>query len=179
MIVELVVIAAALPFVAVADWLRFIKRMPPHEAELARASHGAALAVIASVLAVWLHMHGLLQNRYLIGGLAAVAAFGLYWLGVSARHARYRTERQTVRALTKFAVGVGAAVAVMNDVAGQQGWPPAVVELCNYALILFAIWCCVTGAVKFLLPILGSGSARRAAEREVRRRNAPMRPARG
>jgi hypothetical protein len=46
------------------------------------------------------------------------------------------------------------------------------------ALYLAGVWCCVTGAVKLVMLLRSDGSAERLMKRLLKRRNAPLRPAR-
>src|SRR5882757_6288016 len=107
----------AAPFVAVADWFRFLNRLPPGRQELAKACHAAGiLALLVYAFAItggigefftaWtLHRE---DPVYWIPG--AIAAAALIWFLLYARFAARAVVQpqrgvMIVRALAKIALG--------------------------------------------------------------------------
>src|SRR5205823_13669551 len=92
---EVIGLLLLLPLVGIADWIKFIKRLPPREQELTKASHGMAFLVIPVVAAAglfgWQVVGSFPQAVWADGGndpwlwgpaliYAATALFGLSWL---------------------------------------------------------------------------------------------------
>ena len=184
------VLLAILPFAALANWFRFIKRLPPREQNLARASHGAGMLAVAIIVLM------------LIGGTQGVAGFlnalaanpkepklwgsalawvvlvgwGFGWLVIgSARSRGPRDALLISRALVKIAVGVAL------DVLAHGGYLPSgwlgvtLTKLVEFWLFPVAVWCMVTGITKLVLLLRGSGgSAEEAVKRSIESKRAPL-----
>jgi len=164
---EVVGLLIALPFVAFADWFKFIKQMPPGQQELAKACHGIGMCAL---LAYWFQLAGGFGD--FVYGLAVrpgdplhwipvvMATWGLGWFLLNARFAAQAVGRphrttMTIRALLKMAAGWAAwAYAGSADmpvhVGGSAGW-----SLLMLALHVVAVWCLATGATKALPMIWG------------------------
>jgi hypothetical protein len=80
-----------------------------------------------------------------------------------------------VRAFLKMALGFGGLALL------HSGWPVVVdarTHLLWLAIGAASIWCISVGAARFLLLTVGGGNARRAVQRHINQRNAPLRAAR-
>jgi len=181
-----------LPFQLVADllrlgrWLAQRRRLlSPHELNLQHASHPVGALVL--LLAVWRLYGAQLDHAriaYAVDGrlLAAVAGaafvFGLALFLAGMRHCSgLRDEVLMVRACGKLAIGAAACVYLWRATAwriGGENWP----DLLAAAVFLVALWCAVTGAVRLLLLTVSGGNALALIRKLLRRRNAPLRPAR-
>jgi hypothetical protein len=156
---EVVGLLIALPFVALADWFKWIKQLPPGQQELAKACHGIGMLAL---LAFWFRLAGgfgdfvamlmLHPGNPLYWIPAGIAAWGLGWFLLNARFAAQAVVRpyratMIVRGLIKIAGGC-AIWAYARDT--EAGW---------IALLLsvVAVWCMATGAAKVLLMIWGGG----------------------
>jgi len=168
---ELVGLLIALPFVMLADWHKFLSRLPPGEQELAKACHGAGIVVLVVYWAVLtggvFHFLGLgLRNlaNPMFWMPAAIAAFGAGWFILYARFGALtigppRRSAQTIRALLKIALGIVV-------------WSyTARLDLSGFELLVraAAMWCMATGATKFILMIWGrsSGDAYTMVEHDI------------
>jgi hypothetical protein len=180
---------ALLPLVGLADWIKFIKRLPPREQEFARASHGMALLVMPTLIAVGLFgsqdVIGFLREAWADGGtdpwlwvpaliLAVTTIFGLFWLIIGGSRCPGPFDaRLFTRALAK--TGVGAVAWVLGE-----RLPPdwVAVEFLGVALMVIGLWCLITGLTKMLLLLIGGSSAERRIRRHIQSKNEPLRPAR-
>jgi hypothetical protein len=197
----------ALPFalLLVADvvyWLNRARNQSDARAnELAVASHGAGFLALA-VLAVW-WAGPAVAWRFIAGApdasadwlhrfcaLAAVAwvAGGLLWFVSGARRsltrAGVRDSRLIARALVKMVFGAALWWAVWY---APASWPGDVLKWIGFARAMpiscicieaATVWLLVTGATKLLLILWNGRSALQIVTRILRRRNAPLRPAR-
>jgi hypothetical protein len=168
---ELVGLLIALPFVMLADWHKFLKRLPPGEQELTKACHGAGIVVLvvywASLTGGVFHFLGL-GLRNLVNPVfwmpAAIAAFGAGWFILYARFGAIsigppHRSAQTMRALLKIALGFFV-------------WAyTARLDLSGFELVVraAAMWCMATGATKFILMIWGrsTGDAYSMVEHDI------------
>lgn len=170
----------AAPFVAVADWFRFLNRLPLGRQELAKACHAAGiLALLLYAFAVtsgldefftaWALHRG--DPVYWIPAMIAAAA-GIWFLLYArfAARAVVRPQRgvMIVRALVKIALGWAVwAYAMHADLSGFE-----------IALRAAAVWCVVTGAIQFLLMLCGGRSnALPRIVAHIEQRTGQMRPA--
>ena len=160
---ELIGLLIALPFVALADWFKFIKQLPSGQQELAKASHGAGMLAL---VVYWCALGGGLFHALAVGLRdpvsplfwvpAVFTAWGFGWFFLNARFAALSIgppHRATiiVRALLKIAFGWAIWVYVAPlDLSGG--------ELIGRAV---ALWCLATGGTKILL-LLWGGSRDRA-----------------
>jgi hypothetical protein len=147
----------SLPFVALCDWFKFIKQLPPGQQELAKACHGIGmLALLAYAIAL---SGGLIEfvaglvlhapNFYWLAP-AVIAVWGLSWFLLYARYAALsigQPSRATmiVRAVIKTALGW--AVWIFAAGAGLSG--------ADLALRFVAVWCIATGGTKLALMMWG------------------------
>jgi len=182
----IVLLAAALPFVALADWFRWIKQQPPHEQALARASHGAALIVF--VLLATFGTGGVNGVVTFVGQAAAdpadewpglvlaiVFVWGVVWFVSGVSGARgLRNGLLAWRAFVKLALGLGAILYL------ERGHPSGALGSngARMSILLVGLWCVVTGAVKFVLLRMGGSNALAVVTRNMHRRTAPLRAAR-
>jgi hypothetical protein len=168
---EAIFFLIAFPFVALADWFKFIKRQPPGQQELTKACHGAGMLAL---LALWFSFAGGFSAYVtqlgrdaanpVIWIAAGIAAWGLGWLLLNAGFAARAIpppHRATmiVRGLLKAALGAAAWI-----YAGKL--PPLAradlfVGLLGLGLYVLAAWCTSTGGTKVLL-MLWRGSRREA-----------------
>jgi hypothetical protein len=154
---ELIGALIALPFVMLADWHKFLKRLPPGEQELTKACHGAGIVVLVVYWAVLtggvfhflgLGLHNLVDPMFSIP--AVLACFGVGWFMLYASFGAVaigppHRRAQTIRALLKIALGVVV-------------WSyTAHLDLSGFELLVrvAAMWCMATGATKFILMIWG------------------------
>lgn len=184
---EVLGLAAAVPFVLLADWFKFIKHLPPREQNLARASHGAGMLVFG-LLALWEVGFGVFM-RALGAGPAApmlwvpallwvvMVAWGIGWLIIGCRRARGpRDALLASRAAVKTGVGIVAVIVAQGGYVPRDWWG---VDFIDFGLLLAGIWCVVTGPVKFILVMIGTGGgAERAVRRNIEEKSAPLQPAR-
>jgi hypothetical protein len=166
---ELLGLAVAVPFVLLADWLKFIKHLPPREQNLTRASHGAGLLVFAA-----LALREIIRVQGIGGfarGLSAMpddpglwvpallwaitVVWGLVWFLVGCRRAQGpRDGLLTTRAVVKSVVGFVAFFVAQGGLVPADWWGAFFIEM---ALFLGGIWCVVTGLTKFVLLMRGGG----------------------
>jgi len=143
---ELVAILISIPFVLVADWFKFLRELPPRQAELTRASHGVVLIVLAAILPS--KLEGLVDRQLLLTGAVAPFWFGLYWLCIGyARSYGPRDMQLICRAALRFVVGV-----VLSVSKHRFGYPHEFVYILVNA---FAWWMMITAGVKLLLLLRG------------------------
>lgn len=141
-----------LPFAALNDWLGYFKRLPPREAELARAAHGVGLIVCGFVLLQFVLSHGLLPQRWVMtayGVYVAVTCFGIYWLLIGAARAQiYGDRRLLTRSIMKVVVGCAVFLGwwqYQREVPWPyRGWIDTVIPLVY-------IWCWATGLTKIVI----------------------------
>jgi hypothetical protein len=155
--IQLAALLIALPFVMLADWHKFLSRLPPGEQELAKACHGAGIVVLVVYWAVLtggifhflaLGIHNLVNPMFWIP--AAIAAFGAGWFILYARFGAIaigppRRSAQIIRALLKIALG-------------SVVWSyTARLDLSGFELVVraAAMWCIATATTKFILMIWG------------------------
>jgi hypothetical protein len=173
----------ATPIAVLAHWFKYIKGLPPREQALARASHGAGM--IAIIELVLLASDGpqsmdeftsFLSSRPEIAlPCLAIVAWGAGWFIIgSARSRGPRDALLASRAAVKTAVGFAAGRFVWDDHvpahwSGEWWGDPLV-----FGLKVLAIWCMVTGLVKFVLVMRGMGrrGARPAEVEEQKARGA-------
>jgi hypothetical protein len=150
----------ALPFIAVADYFKFIKELPPGgQQELAKACHGIGMLAL---LAYWFQRAGgfvdfvtmlvLHPDNPLYWIPVGIAACGLGWFLLNARFAAQSVVRpyratMIVRGLIKSAIGY-AVWAFASD--AEARWVALL-------LSVVAVWCMATGAAKVLLMIWSGG----------------------
>jgi len=166
---ELLGLLVAVPFVLLADWLKFIKHLPPREQNLARASHGAGLLVFAA-----LALHEIIRVQGIgpfARGVAAIpgdpslsvpailwattVVWGLVWFLVGCRRAHGpRDGLLTTRAVVKAVVGFVAFFIAQAGLVPGDWWCAFFIEM---ALFLGGIWCVVTGLTKFVLLMRSGG----------------------
>jgi hypothetical protein len=168
---ELIGCLIALPFVMLADWHKFLKRLPPGEQELTKACHGAGIVALVVYWAVLtggffhflaLGIHNLVNPMF--GIPAVIAAFGVGWFILYARFGAIsigppHRSAQTMRALLKVALGIA-----VWSYAGH-------LDLSGFELLVraAAMWCMATGGTKFILMIWGrsSGDAYSMVEHDI------------
>jgi len=172
----------ALPFVAFADWFKFIKQMPPGEQELAKACHGVGML---SLLALWFSMAGGLGS-FLYGLVAhpdnliawipvGIAAWGFGWFVINSPFAVQAVARparatMTVRAMLKIGVGYAAwAYAQSGDLVAWHRDPSWWSGFVRLALYVIAVWCLATGLTKLVLMLWGGrrGKARPMVDADI------------
>jgi len=156
---EVVALLIAFPFVALVDWFKWIRQLPPGQQELAKACHGVGMLAL---LAYYFRLAGGFGD--FVHGLTVrtgdplhwipvvMAAWGLGWFLLNARFAAQavvRPHRGTmiVRALIKIAAGYAAWAYGGGADAGLIG----------LLLSVVAVWCMATGGAKLLLMIWGGG----------------------
>src|SRR4051794_14057850 len=149
---EGIIAVISAPFVLVGKWLRYFKTLSPREANLARASHGAAIIVIAVYLLKYSPTaHTITGFVYLLSlkpeiaypWLIAVAG-GIWWfIYGSVRSRGPRDAFLALRAISKLAVGVAAFFILDNGLLPNEWWR----DLVEAVLPYFAIWCTTTGIV--------------------------------
>jgi hypothetical protein len=157
---ELIGALIALPFVMLADWNKFLKRLPPGEQELTKACHGAGIVALVVYWAVLtggvfhflgLGVHNLANPMFWIP--VGCAGFGAGWYILYARFGAIaigppHRSAQTIRALLKIALGIVV-------------WSYTTrLDLSGFELLVraAAMWCMATGATKFILMIWGRGT---------------------
>lgn len=178
---------AAAPFMLLADWFKFIRHLPPREQNLARASHGAGMLVFAAIA---LYVAGFGTFFHALGAgpaepvlwasallLVATVVWGISWLIVGCRRARgARDALLALRAAGKIGAGIAACIVAQGGYVPRD-WSAA--DFIAAALLLIGVWCMVTGAVKFILVMIGTGGgAERAVRRNIEEKSAPLLPAR-
>jgi hypothetical protein len=170
-----VALLIALPFVALGDWFKFIKQLPPGQQELAKACHGVGmLALLAYAISL---AGGLVEfiagfvlhpdNFYWIAAVV-IAAWGLGWFLLNARYAALSIGQpratMTIRALLKIAVGWAAWVfaSSVDHSIGAGG-------LLGLLLHIVAVWCVATGGTKLGLMLWGKrrGQAEPMVEEDI------------
>jgi hypothetical protein len=179
------------PFMIWAERVeRFKRQLTPHEQDLQRASHGLGIPVVIAAAAV-LFFGPSAPGDFVAAVIAdpasmawpavllmALLAYCLVRFIVGVRRAAgVRDELLASRAFVKFALGAGGVFYLWpgnTDLTRVVDLPPSV----RLALLLLAIWCADTGAVRFLLLTVGGGNALRIIMRNLKRKNAPLRPAR-
>lgn len=152
---ELVGLLIALPFVALADWFKFIKQLPPGQQELAKASHGVGMLAL---VVFWFglasgSLHAVVRDldNPVSWIPAGFAVWGIGWFVLNARYGSLMIgppQRGTiiVRALIKIALGWAVwAYTAHLDLSGGELFLRAA-----------ALWCMATGGAKFVLLIWGS-----------------------
>lgn len=150
-----------LPFALFSDWMGFIARQPPPQQELARASHGAALAIMVPLLTHLAVINGLIRNADIVWPIAlAIAAFGVFWLvtGVARSKAFYRDSRLLARAGIKIGIAVALVLVIANwpEIRDQLPRSYYVRHYLFLAIVYFLIpWCAITGVTKFLILLRG------------------------
>jgi hypothetical protein len=153
---------------------QFHQRQQPREAELSKASHGAAVLAIVALALV--RIGGDAINSF-IGGLieapenpwnfapalllAGLVLWGLLWFVTGARRAlwfaSFRDGRLITRAVCKMIFGAAVYAVAWRP---PSSWPPDVLAWiawaralpsARFAIEALVIWLTVTGLVKFLL----------------------------
>lgn len=165
------------------------RMLSPHEWKLRQASRPVGVLVIGLTVATALYgVHGTaaallgifrdLDSNWPVAALLGVATiWGVASFVAGARCRGMRDEEMlTVRAFFKLAFGAAGAIWLgrFYPWPNATGWAAFAVP----AVFLIGLWCAVTGAVRLLLLTIGSGSALATLRRILRRRNAPLRPAR-
>jgi hypothetical protein len=203
-VIEILALLAVLPLVLLFDvlhlvgrWRMFIQRQQPRDAELLRASHGAAVLVI---VALALYAVGVPEVIRFIDALraapadpwhflpalavAGVVLWGVLWLASGARRSltyKGRDSRLLTRAGVKILFG-GAVWSVLWH--PPASWAPDVllwiavarsVPYSRFALVALIAWLTVTGCTRFLLVAVPmAGNALRIVARQQRQRNVAM-----
>jgi hypothetical protein len=158
----------------VGRYRNFHQRQPPREAELSKASHGAA---VLAIVALALHGVGAARIDAFLTGLrtapenpwyfipalaiAGLVGWGLLWTVTGARRAfwfaSFRDGRLITRALVKIASGVGVYAVLWNPPAG---WSPDVLAWIatarntaggRFVIEALVLWLTVTGLAKMVL----------------------------
>jgi hypothetical protein len=177
-----------LPIMIVVERAQRFRSLDAIEKELQRASHGAALILLPPLIAVWLF--GLGGTAELIASfvrdpranalpavlLAAITIYGMarFYAGVgNCAGAQDKVRKQ--RAFLKLAFGAGLLVWLFRSAPPESA---ATGDIRIFALIVLALWCLVTGIVRFWLLTAGGGYALRRIERQLKQRNRALRPAR-
>jgi hypothetical protein len=172
---EVIGLFLAAPFVALADWFKFLKYLPPGQQELTKACHGAGMLAL---VALWFsfesgvsgYIADLARNP---GSLflwipAGIAAWGAGWLllnsSFAARALGPHRATMRLRGLLKSALG-GTVWSYAGMLAQGQGN-----TLITLVLYVFATWCLATGATRFVLTLGGGprGDAHGLVERNIR-----------
>jgi hypothetical protein len=185
---SIIIMLTFAPFIIMAAHYEKLRRSPPRELWLAKASHGAMLLFMAA-LAAWLQgtaadrawLHVLTRDPLDLdrswpaliwtGGML----WGGFWLLIYGRLALSggRDAALTLRALAKVALGVVIGLYLLPRMPGSRQ------EALLNPLMVIPAWLLVTGTVRLLLLVIGGGgNALRAATRQLRQQNAPLRPVR-
>ena len=128
---------------------RQLKTLPPYEAEVTKASHGAAIIFLAWWLGPRLDFWHLLLPRedwqYVTLAACAAAAFGIYWfvLGAARSSSYFRDAHIMTKSMVKIGVGL-AAFHFTPAIARWVGYPALTTQI----VLVFGFWCVITGAVK-------------------------------
>jgi hypothetical protein len=178
------------PLLIVQERRRAWRLLSPVEQNLRRASHGFALVVstVAAVLFVYgatgvrdffpwavAHPEQAWPGALFFGGLIAVGM--ARFLAGASRVAGVRDRLLQARAFVKLAVGLAVTVYLgrLYPWPGVSDWAAILALL---AALGIGAWLVVIGGVRFLVLSLGGGNALRRIKRYIKRRNAPLRPAR-
>jgi hypothetical protein len=178
---------------ALRGYRNFLRSQPPRDAELSKASHGAAvLAVVALALwfVGWPRIDAFLTafraapdsplHLAVVAGVAGVVLWGVLWLVTGARRSLQfagRDSRVITRAALKISVGVGVWMIWNNPPASWWPWVVLLHEVPYSAAVVAVLcgWLAVTGAAKMLLVALpAAGNALRIVTRHRQRNNGPM-----
>jgi hypothetical protein len=192
MFLTFILLLVLMPFIYLARWFRWIKQLPPHEQALARASHGAGLIAFALLFVFARYGNAGSENfftalavkpdeMWLPALLSAVlGGWGFIWfvVGVS-RAAGLRDGLLATRAFFKLVIGGGASYYLLY----MFQWPefgPVWLLLAVMFVFFAAVWCLITGTVKFLLlTVGGGGNALRMVDRHIREKEVVFRPVGG
>jgi hypothetical protein len=162
-LIEILVMIALIPYVAIRAWLDKFNHMPQREAETAKAAHGAAIAILMPLIMRWSDRSGWLASvrdflpyeywpyfRYRWFVVYAAIAFGVYWFCIGAARSRgYRDMRYIARSALKLVVGM----ALTSPQAMFLDWP---LRRETFALVsLASFWMIITGAVRLGLYLRG------------------------
>jgi hypothetical protein len=161
---EVVGLFIAAPFAALADWLKFVRHLPPREQNLARASHGAALLIFAALalrvigFVTFLHMlvAGPAEPMLWLPALlwCATVAWGAVWFTIGCRRSGGPRDGLLIsRAAAKSVTGLTALFIAWAGLVPGDWWGAGFIVI---ALYLAGIWCVVTGLVKLVLLTRGS-----------------------
>jgi hypothetical protein len=150
----------------VTKWARHMSGIQnPLARELSQASHGAALIFLApllthiAVLNRWIYLlpHDWLLFVWPI--TLALMALGAFWLIVCAARTRtnFRDAQLIARAVIKIAIGCVALWTLYQNILPPWSWPYR--HELSLAIFFVALFCVITGLVKFVLLLRGPPGA--------------------
>lgn len=133
----------------------------PLDKELTQASHGAALILLCPLLVHfaflerWTNLLPPSFRPFVWPSCWALMGLGAFWLIVCAMRTRtnFRDAQLIARAVVKFAVGVGLGWSLYQHILPQPTWPYR--HYIYLALLFTAMFCVITGVVKFVLLMCG------------------------
>jgi hypothetical protein len=187
---SLATLCAVLLFAPFEIWQAHVQKLrtlSPHEINLRRATQPLGLVSLL-LSALWLSgAQGVgdrladiarhpADNTLPAALLGAALLYGLTSLITGTRRCwGVRSDGMLpVRSFFKLALGVAGLVLL------RRGWPrvdDTWTSLLWIVVSATSIWCAVVGAARFLLLTVGGGNALRVINKQLNRRNAPLRPA--
>jgi hypothetical protein len=140
------------------DWLRMFGRLDPYKQELAKASHGAALVILAPCFYHYLKIDGWLAEMppeyrgYAFPAMLALVAFGgyLFFFGAARTKAERKDAQLMTRAGIKLIIGLALLGSIFKNVFPPRSWELDWTER-HYAVwigLFVGGWCLITSVVK-------------------------------
>jgi hypothetical protein len=149
------------PFALLLGYFDHFRRLEQRDAEVSKAAHGVALAILMPVAMQWADQHSWLSIlthytwpyfKYRWFAVYAIMAFGGYWFLMGAARSRgYRDMRYITRSLLKIGVGGFLLYANINRLFMDYPWRFETFQF----VALVGYWCIITGLVKFCLYMRG------------------------